>query len=166
MTRYRGDMEHLVIVAPLEPLIVGASFAVSRFPLHLTLVPPFLVDCALPALNTVIEAISNETERLLAEVTGRDEFGPNGDIVVAVIRPTGSILKAHTRLTAALMPLGWSAQEPHYNGQGFRPHITSNDDGHVRLGEHFILGEIAIVEMLDLPIVRATYVLSDFRSNG
>lgn len=70
MTRYRGDMEHLVIVAPLEPLIVGASFAVSRFPLHLTLVPLFLVDCALPALNTVIEAISNETERLLAEVTG------------------------------------------------------------------------------------------------
>jgi len=59
------------------------------------------------------------------------------------------------------MPLGWSAKEPHYNGEGFRPHITDTHERHVRLGERSRLGEIAIIEMLDLPTVRATYKLSD-----
>ncbi len=58
------------------------------------------------------------------------------------------------------------AASPHYNREGFRPHVTGNHERHVRLGEQFILSEIAIIEMLDLPIVRATYRLSDYASKG
>ena len=159
-------MKHLVIVAPLESLTVGASFALSRFPLHVTLVPPFRVDCELPALTAAMEAVSRETERMLAEVSGDENFGPHADIAVALIRPVRSVLNAHWRLTKALMPLGWAAKEPHYNGEGFRPHITGNDERRVRLGEQFILGEIAIIEILDLPIVRATYRLADRAPKG
>jgi len=153
-------MKHLVIVAPLKPLTVGEGFAVSIFPLHVTLVPPFLVECDWPGLDAVVEAVAGSTDRLLAEVVGQEGFGPDGGIAVALVRPTGSLRNAHSRLTEALMPLGWTAREAHYNGSGFRPHITGNDEGRVRRGECFILGEMAIVEMLDPPIVRATYQLS------
>ena len=98
---------------------------------------------------------------MLAEVIGHEQFGPDADITVALIRPTESVLNAHSRLTEALTPLGWAAKEPHYNGEGFRPHITATDDRHLRLGEQFPLNQIAVVEMLDPPSVRATYRLAD-----
>ena len=154
-------MKPLVIVAPLESLTVGTSFATPRFPLHVTLVPPFRVDCELPVLIAAVKVVARETERMLAEVIGQEQFGPGADIAVALIRPIESVLNAHSRLIEALMPLGWSAKEPHYNGEGFRPHITDTHERHVRLGERSRLGEIAIIEMLDLPTVRATYKLSD-----
>lgn len=153
-------MVHLVIVAPLESLIVGDSFPVSRFPLHLTLLPPFLVDCDLPALTQAVEAVSSKTESLLAEVTGQEGFGPHGDIAVGLIRPIASVLGAYSRLIWALMPLGRAAKEPQYNGEGYRPHITGNDESSVRSGDQFILSELAIIEMLDQPIIRATQRLS------
>jgi len=153
-------MKHVVIVAPLEPLIVGVSFAVPKFPLHVTLVPPFLVECDWPELDAVVEAVSHRTDRLLADVIGHEGFGPDGSIKVALIRATDSVRNAHSQLVKALIPLGWSAQEAHYNGNGFRPHITGNDERQALLGERFILSEIAIIEMLDPPTVRATYELS------
>jgi len=154
-------MKHLVIVASLESLTGGTSFATSRFPLHMTLVPPFRVDCELPTLIAAVKRVSRETECLLAEVIGHEQFGPNADIAVALILPIESVLNAHSRLTEVLRPLGWVAKEPHYNGEGFRPHITGTDDKHVRLGERFLLNQIAVIEVLDLPTVRATYRLSD-----
>ncbi len=98
-----------------------------------------------------MKAASRKTERLLAEVIGHEQFGPDADIAVALIRPTESILNAHSRLTEALRPLGWAAKEPHYNGERFRPHIAATDDRHLRLGEQFLLNQIAVVEMIDLP---------------
>lgn len=154
-------MKHLVIVASLESLTVGASFARSRFPPHVTLVPPFRVDCELTTLIAAVKEVSRKTEGLLAEVIGHEQFGPDVDIAVALIRPIESVLNAHSRLTEALIPLGWAAKEPHYNGEAFRPHITSTDEGHICLGEQFLLNQIAVVEMLDLPTVRATFRLSD-----
>ena len=154
-------MEHLVIVASLESLSVGTSFATSRFPLHVTLVPPFRVDGELPTLIAAVKRISRETECMLAEVIGHEQLGPDADIAVALIRPIESVLNAHSRLTEALSPLGWVAKEPHYNGEGFRPHITGTDDRHIRLQEQLLLNQIAVIEMLDLPTVRATYKLAD-----
>ena len=155
-------MKHLVIVASLESLSVGTSFATSRFPLHVTLVPPFRVDCELTTLIATVEEVSRKTECMLAEVIGHEQFGPDANIAVALIRPIESVLNAHSRLTDALMPLGWAAKEPHYNGEGFRPHITDTDEQHIRLGEQFLLNQIVVIEMLDLPTVRATFRLSDF----
>lgn len=150
----------MVIVAPLEPLTVGESFVVSKFPLHVTLVPPFRVECDWLELSAVVEAIADDTDRLMADVIGQEGFGPDSGIMVSLIRATDFLLNVHSVLTEALRPLGWAAQEAHYNGSGFRPHITGNNERHVVRGENFILGEMAIVEMLDLPTVRATYRLS------
>ena len=160
------DMKLLVIVASLGSLTVGTSFPTSRFPLHVTLVPPFHVDCELTTLIAVVKVVARKTGRVLAEVIGQEQFGPDADIPVALIRPIESVLNAHSRLTEALRPLGWAAKEPHYNGEGFRRHITATDDRHVSLGEQFLLNQIAVIEMLDLPTVRATYRLSDFLTKG
>ena len=65
-----------------------------------------------------MKAASRKTERLLAEVIGQEQFGPDADIAVALIRPTESILNAHSRLTEALTPLGWAAKEPHSPTKG------------------------------------------------
>ena len=113
-----------------------------------------------------MKAASRKTERLLAEVIGHEQFGPDANITVALIHPTEFILNAHSRLTEALTPLGWAAMEPHYNGEGFRPHITGTDHRHLRLGEQFRLNQIAVVEMLDPPTVLATYRLTDSPTKG
>jgi len=150
----------MVIVAPLEPLTAGESFVVTKFPLHLTLLPPFRVECDWLELSAVVEGIAHGTDCLIADVVGQEGFGPDADIMVSLIKATDSLLNVHSGLTEALRPLGWTAQEAHYNGSGFRPHITDNNEEQVLPGQHFILGEMAIVEMLDLPTVRATYQLS------
>ncbi|TFD49300.1 hypothetical protein E3T55_11615 [Cryobacterium frigoriphilum] len=153
-------MKHMVIVAPLEPLTVGESFVVPKFPLHMTLLPPFRVECDWLELSAVVEAIADGTGCLVVDVVGQEGFGPGGGIMVSLVRATDSLLNVHLGLTEALRPLGWTAQEADYNGSGFRPHITGNNEEQVLRGQHFILGEMAIVEMLDLPTVRATYQLS------
>jgi hypothetical protein len=103
-----------------------------------TLVPPFRVDCELPVLIAAVKVVARETEHMLAEVIGKNIRPGRGH--VALIRPPNPCWNAHSRLIEALMPLGWSAKEPHYNGEGFRLHITDTRERHVRLGERFHSG--------------------------
>lgn len=75
-------MSRLVVVLPLSPLREGDSFAVSHWPLHITVLPPFHTDAT---GGEIAEAISSVASRhsALTVVAAQDElFGRRHDIPV------------------------------------------------------------------------------------
>lgn len=159
-------MSRLVIVLPLIPLGVGDSFAVRDWPLHVTVLPPFLSD-AEPAAIVDAVAAACTGQGALRVVAEHDElFGRRHDIPVTLLREDPSLTRLHQTLVDAVRPFAAAPEEPAFTGKGFRPHVTIKGPARVSVGEVLSLSQIAIVDMLprahpDGRTVLATYPLPE-----
>jgi 2'-5' RNA ligase len=141
-------MSRLVIVLPLSPLGVGDSFAVRDWPLHITVLSPFL-SRAEPAAIAAAVAAACAGQGALRVVADRDElFGRRHDIPVTVVREHPALTQLHRTLIDAVRPFAAAPEEPAFTGDGFRPHVTIKGAARVSPGEVLSLGQIAIVDML------------------
>ncbi|MCU1446339.1 2'-5' RNA ligase family protein [Cryobacterium sp.] len=141
-------MPRLVIVLPVAPLRVGSSFPVAGWPLHITVLPPFLTDAPAEALAAAIAAAAG-TQPPLTVVAGADElFGRRHDIPVSLIQPHDELTALHRTLVAALRPFAAEPDEPAFTGPGFRAHITHKPPVRVHPGDTLTLTQLALVDML------------------
>ncbi|MEO6309838.1 MAG: 2'-5' RNA ligase family protein, partial [Leifsonia sp.] len=105
-------MSRLVIVLPLTPLQVGESFAVADWPLHVTVLPPFLTY----AEPTDVAAAINEAaagQAALTVIVGHDElFGRRHDIPVSVVDDNPALTALHCTLKAAMRQFAAAPEEP------------------------------------------------------
>jgi 2'-5' RNA ligase len=140
-------MSRLVIVLPLSPLRVGASFAVASWPLHITLVPPFLTDADPTDVAAAIEK-ATVGQNALGVIVGHDElFGRRHDIPVSLVEDDPELTALHRTLKAAMRQFAASPEEPAFTGPGFRAHVTVKDHARVHAGEQLTLTQIALVDM-------------------
>ncbi len=140
-------MSRLVVVLPLTPLRTGDSFPVSDWPLHITVLPPFLTDATASVIAGVIAAVVSGQTALTA-VAGTDAlFGRREDVPVTVVVENEALTRLHRFLTAALRPFGASPDEPAFTGPGFRAHVTAKNHARVHEGDEFSLTQIALVDM-------------------
>jgi hypothetical protein len=138
----------LVVVLPLLPLAVGASFAVSRWPLHVTVLPPFLTDAPGGELAAAIAAVAS-TQPPLTVVAGPDAlFGRRHDIPVSLLEPSAELTALHRNLVAALRPFAAEPDEPAFTGDGFRAHVTHKPPARVHPGDTLTLRQLTLVDML------------------
>ncbi|RZU67034.1 2'-5' RNA ligase superfamily protein [Microterricola gilva] len=157
-------MSRLVIVLPLIPLGVGDSFAVRDWPLHITVLPPFL-SSAEPAAIADAVATACAEHGALRVVADHDElFGRRHDIPVTLVREHPALTELHRTLIDAVRPFATTPEEPAFTGDGFRPHVTIKGLARVNAGEELTLSQIAIVDMLPRAhaagrTVLATYAL-------
>ncbi|MET0854398.1 MAG: 2'-5' RNA ligase family protein [Microterricola sp.] len=141
-------MSRLVIVLPLTPLIVGDSFAVRDWPLHITVLPPFQSG-AEPATIANAVAAACAGQHALSVVADHDElFGRRHDIPVTLVREHPELTRLHRTLVDAVRPFAAAPEEPAFTGDGFRPHVTVKGHARVSAGEALSLSQIAIVDML------------------
>jgi hypothetical protein len=141
-------MSRLVIVLPLAPLAVGDSFAVQDWPLHITVLPPFLASAA---PSTIAEAVSLACagQGALRVIADHDElFGRRHDIPVTLVREDPALTQLHRMLVDAVRPFAATPEEPAFTGDGFRAHVTVKGAARVSIGEMLVLSQIAIVDML------------------
>ncbi|MHA6667655.1 2'-5' RNA ligase family protein [Homoserinimonas sp. A447] len=140
-------MSRLVVVLPLSPLAEGDSFAVSEWPLHVTVLPPFLTDASASEVADAIRSAAS-AHPAMKVVAAQDElFGRRHDIPVTLIAENEQLTALHQALRAAVRPFAAAPDEPAFTGAGFRPHVTVKTHGRVHAGDEFTLTQLAIVDM-------------------
>jgi 2'-5' RNA ligase len=140
-------MPRLVLVLPLTPLETGASFAVEEWPLHVTVVAPFITDAA-PDEVARVTAAALAGYKALTVIAGPDElFGRRHDIAVTVIDDNVALTRLHDRLVEALRPLATDPHESAFARPEFRAHVTVKRQARVQAGNELILTQIALVDM-------------------
>ena len=141
-------MPRLVVVLPVEPLRVGDSFAVATWPLHVTVLPPFLTDAAPGDIADAIRG-AVQAQHPLTVTAGDDAlFGRRHNIPVTLVLPHEGLTGLHHTLVAALRPFAAEPDEPAFTGDGFRAHITHKPPARLHPGAHVTLTQIALVDML------------------
>jgi len=137
----------LVVVLPLAPLRVGDSFAVSDWPLHITVVPPFLTD-ADPADVAAVVASAVAGQPVIRATAGPDAlFGRHHDVPVSLVADNPELARLHRTLVEALLPFAAAPEEPAFTGAGFRPHVTVKNQGRVNEGDALALTQVTLVDM-------------------
>jgi len=163
-------MPRLVIVLPLTPLSEGDSFPVKDWPLHVTVLPPFLTDVDPAVIAAAIAAIASVHPTVTAVVGPKEMFGRRQDVPVRLVIPTESLSRLHAALIDAVRPHGASPDEPAFTGNEFRPHITIKNHAAIEEGTAFTLRQVALVDMAPRAATRgrtvlATYALSSAVGN-
>ena len=141
-------MIRLVVVLPLSPLRVGAGFAVAEWPLHVTVLPPFLTDAAPGDVADAIR-LAALNQAPLTVIAGEDTlFGRRHNIPVSLLLPNDELSRLHHTLVAAIRPFAAAPDEPAFTGDGFRAHVTHKPPARIHPGQSLTLSQIALVDML------------------
>ena len=159
-------MPRLVVVLPVEPLRVGDSFAVAAWPLHVTVLPPFLTDAAPGDIADAIRAaVSGQSPHTVT--AGEDAlFGRRHDIPVSLVLPHDGLTRLHHTLVAALRPFAAEPDEPAFTGSGFRAHVTHKPPARLHPGTLVTLSQIALVDMLPRAHTSGRTVLATHALSG
>jgi len=140
-------VSRLVVVLPLQPLTVGVGFSLSDWPLHVTVLPTFVVAVDLGAVVAAIAPVL-APQPALRERVGYDEgFGRSGKIPVSVLVPSRALSDLHARLVAALADIGAVFDDPEFIGKGYRAHVTKTRVAESFPGDVLTLSQAAIVDM-------------------
>lgn len=140
-------MPRLVVVLPLSPLRVGDSFAMRDWPLHITVLPPFLTDASPAEVSAAIASAASGQAALTVSAGGDEMFGRREDVPVTVISESEALSQLHRILIDAVRPFATSPDEPAFTGQGFRAHVTIKNHHRVREGDELQLTQLALVDM-------------------
>lgn len=155
----REPTTRVVVVAPLRPLTVGDAFTVADWPLHITVMPPFLTSHTSDQVAAVIAEVA-ATQPLLTARAGVDAlFGRKHDLPVTLVLGHPGLTLLHDRLISALRPLAARADEPAFTGPGFRAHITVKGERRVHEGDELRLSQLALVDMAPRADVAGRVVL-------
>lgn len=136
-------MTRLVVVLPLGALRVGSSFAVADWPLHVTVLPPFLTDAEPAEIMAAIETATRHQPALTVRAGEDTLFGRKHNVPVTLIRPDEELTRLHHTLVAAIRPF---AAMP--DRSGFNAHVTVKPPARVHPGDTLTLSQIALVDML------------------
>jgi len=140
-------MPRLVVVLPLEPLRTGDSFAVERWPLHITVVPPFLTDADPETVREIIAAATSPLQQFSVIAAEEALFGRRENIPVTLIAESEPLLQVHRVLVDALRAVAASPDEPAFTGSGFRAHVTIKNGNSIQGDAVLPLMQVALVDM-------------------
>jgi hypothetical protein len=155
-------MTRLVVVLPLTPLEVGAGFAVSAWPLHVTVLPPFRTDAPADRIADAIDAATRTVPALTVVAGDTELFGRRHDIPVTLIEPHDDLTALHTTLVRAIRPFAAAPDEPAFTGPGFRAHVTHKPPARIHPGDVLTLEQVALVDMLPRADAAGRTVLAAF----
>jgi len=155
-------MPRLVVVLPLSPLQSGESFAVQSWPLHITVLAPFLTDAPPEQIAQAIAAATSG-QRALTAIAGPEEmFGRREDVPVTVVVESEDLTRLHRTLVEAVRPLAASPHERAFAGPGFRAHVTVKNHDRVHEGDELVLSQISLVDMAPRSMPAGRSVLATF----
>lgn len=155
-------MPRLVIVLPLAPLKTGDTFAVRDWPLHITVLAPFLTDAAPGVIAAALAAVASGHPAVTAVAGGDELFGRRENIPVTVVAPNAALTRLHDALVDAIQPFGSSPNERAFTGPEFRAHVTVKGEARVHEGDELALTQIALVDMAPRALPGGRAVLATF----
>jgi 2'-5' RNA ligase len=140
-------MSRFVVVLPLAPLRTGESFAVTHWPLHVTVLAPFSTNATVSEVACAIAAATNGQAPLRARAGHEELFGRRHNTPVTLLTENPSLTRLHANLLHTLRPLGSTPDQPAFTGRDFRAHVTVKHHARIHEGDELTLTQIALVDM-------------------
>ena len=139
-------MPRFVVVLPLTPLAAGDEFTVADWPLHVTLVEPFLTELDASDVAGAMDSVAQTTAPVHARAGEEAMFGRRRDVPVTLVRDGGELAALRARTLDALRDAGVDLDRIRARND-FRPHVTRKQHGHLAPGARVVLDSLAIVDM-------------------
>lgn len=140
-------MQKYTIVVFLGSIPTGTEFAASQWPLHVTLAPRFAFewnsDC-----TAQIKELTHSQKAITAAAQNDIYLGPAKNIHVTKVAPNMNLQLLHKKLVDFLEKGGAIFDEPHYNNDGYLPHVTIRSPT-IRAveGDTIIIDHLAVIDM-------------------
>lgn len=134
-----------VIAHFIEPVGPTYNFSCKEWPLHVTLLPNFIVSDSLDALISNLEEFSRSIAPFSIQVGKDANFGPNGEVLVSLIDPNADILSLHSKLLD--ITKSYTFDTPQYIGEGYKPHATKQINNQLISGGRYLIDNMTLVDM-------------------
>lgn len=138
-------MQKFVIVKMLENKPEGSIFESDNWPLHVTVVPNFEIDCNYDNLKAELLSIVSPLGPALAQANNDDFFGPNNDILVTRLEPTPKLALIHNTIVDFLEKQGAVFELPIRLRSDYKPHVTVHINNRIYKGDVVNIDELSIV---------------------
>lgn len=136
-----------VIAQFITPVSIGDEFASSQWPLHVTIAGVFMIDWDQNTVRVELRELLNSQNKFSVTVGENALFGPNEDIHVKLLKQNDELKQLHLQVVKFLQDNGAIFNNPEYQNEGFRPHITLKKDVQLHESDKVLFNELAIVDM-------------------
>lgn len=135
------------IIQLFEDRSEGYEYPMTNWPIHSTVVDTFAIDWDIATLCSKLSKHLKTVSGANTVVESDEFFGENGQIRVALLEKTESLVKLHYSLIELLSGGGLVLNNPEYSKEGFLPHSTVQPHGRVNKGEHLEFNKLSIIDM-------------------
>lgn len=136
-----------VIVYLIKDLPLGYEYAMSSWPLHVTLLDVFAINGSSTDLIADLEKEFANSRPVTVRVIDKDLFGEDSDIPVALLNKTTELQHLHNKIIGVLKRYDVKFNNPEYVSDGFRPHSTIQKDKQLKIDDIVTVGSITLIDM-------------------
>lgn len=138
-------MARFVVVLPLHELATGDAFPVADWPLHVTLVEPFVTELTADPVAALVGPALGGASMVMATAGARAGFGRRGDVPVTLVGDDhGALAAMRRRVLDALREADVDVARARLD---YRPHVTAMPHGEVQPGATVRLEQVALIDM-------------------
>jgi len=141
-------MQKYLVVSFINPENVSDTFSAANWPLHCTLLPNFSTEASLEGVIQAVNKVATSHQQIIVEIGDEALFGPDANFPVSLVLPTRQILEFHASLASRLEALHITYDNPQFVHEGYRPHITIQENTRVNQGDFLTIKVISLVDMM------------------
>lgn len=115
------------LIQPIVPLQIGDEFAASDWPLHVTIVGVFALNWNENYFLELLKLIKNH-HIFSSQTMSIEYFGPKREVKVRLVEQNQKLQVLHTDIANFIAQSGGIFNDPQYQFDSFRPHVTMRGD--------------------------------------
>lgn len=135
------------IIQLFEEVAEGTEFPATNWPLHSTIADTFAIDWNIPTMTEKLVELLKDHPQATSVAEDDRFFGDNGQVQVALIKKTNSLVKLHYDIIELLEQGGWKPNDPQFAKGGFLPHSTVQPRGRLKKGDEVTFDALSIIDM-------------------
>jgi hypothetical protein len=128
----------------LEDHPVGYEFSSDNIPLHLTHIDSFRVDMDHDTLASKLTEVLSGQRQVNTVALDVKFYGPDNDILVTELSLTAELALLHTALVQLVEQAGGTFKRPHFQKDGYKPHVTVVNNKMIAAGTTVTIKDISI----------------------
>lgn len=145
-----------------EQLDEGVEFDSRHWPLHITIIGNFFCNDA-QALESKISSTLRKLKTFTVKIDTDEYFGEDNNILVSTVAYSKNIVELHNNLISAAQGVGATFSNPNFVAEGFRPHVTVQNESRVFKGDEIAVQGLSLVELEKDGIKHQRTVLKNFK---
>lgn len=134
------------IIQLFEDIPVQKLFSSSNWPLHSTIADTFAIRWDVPTMVEKLTELLNNHQQATSVVEDDRFFGENGQVQVALLQKTDSLVKLHYDVIELLERGGLKSNDPQFAKDGFLPHSTVQLHGRLNKGDAVKFNALSIID--------------------